>query len=99
MQIEGTKVTHEQVKLNVRPADVWAKLRRSILNANGMHNVEYMRQNPDGTPCFKQDDPHHRHGSISEEMVIEKPTAQQIEVWEALLIIDDQVKRVQSHEG
>lgn len=86
MQVTGERITREKTHVEVRPRDVWYTLRHMILLKNGMSDVEYLRG--DGTAVnpwvMKQDDPDHRHGSISEHVVIKEPTIEQVKLWQAI---------------
>jgi hypothetical protein len=86
MQVTGEKIVRENVRIEVNPFEMWCRLRHLILAKNGLSGVEYLRG--DGTPgnpwVMKQDDPHHRHGSISEEVVIANPTEREVKLWQAL---------------
>lgn len=87
MQIEGTKITHEQVRVNVRPIDLWRALRAKVLRRYDLQNAEHLR-NHNGKMVFTADD-EHRHGSITESVVVQDPSPEQVHVWQTLKQFED----------
>lgn len=63
-KITHTKVTHETIHLDkAQSRELTIKYLKSLISPG-----EYLREK-DGVLCLYQDDPYHRHGSISEEFV------------------------------
>ena len=82
MRITGTQTTTQAVSIDVRPVDLWKVLRQAIMRKYGLQAAEYLREQ-NGKAVFKADD-EHRHGSITESVVIADPTETQIAVWNAV---------------
>lgn len=82
IRLTGTKEERVDVKIDILHA--WKNIRHTVCEANGLQNCEYSRAKPGGGRRFMQTD-------RIEQVAIEDPTPVQLEVWEALEVIERQL--------